>query len=296
MFNWRMLLATGRARYADVMERTLYNGFLSGVSLSGDRYFYPNALLSRTGEERQPWFGCACCPPNVARLLAGLGHYVASLDAEGVWLHLYDACDIATPFGELRIETGYPWDGLVEVEVGGGGLWSLRLRVPQWCEDVHLLINGEPIESDLRSGHYAEVRRDWSPGDRVELRFAMPVRLTEAHPRVDETRGCAAIERGPLVYCVEQAGANALIDVLDVVVHRDASFNAVRRPDLLGGVATIEFLAALIDRHEWSGRLYRTLRVESGPARRVHVQAIPYALRANRGPAPMRVWLPWRDA
>lgn len=260
MWSWRLLLATGDARYADSIERTLYNGFLAGVSLDGRRFFYVNPLECRGGDERQEWFACACCPPNAMRLLASLDHYVATETDDGVQVHQYATGTIVAGVAGLRVETGYPWRGRVEVEVVATrpGPWTLSLRVPAWCEGARLAVNGEQVDA-------APVRRVWSAGDRVVLDLPLAPRLTAPHPRVDAVRGCLAIERGPLVYCLEEADAPGA-DLADVVLDPDAPLGETERPDLLGGVVTVEAQAT----------------------------AVPYFAWANRGPGAMRVWIPAR--
>lgn len=242
-FSWRMLLATGQARYADLMERTLFNGFAAGVALDEAAYFYVNPLKTE-GATRERWYSCACCPPNVMRLLASLPLYLATRDAHGVQLHQYATGTIA---GALRVRTDYPWRGRVEIEVTAPGTWTLSLRVPAWADGATL--DGEPV----RAGGYASVRREWAGADTVVLELPVRPRLTRPHPQVEAVRGRVAIERGPLVYCVE---GRRPPDV--------AHLREVERPGVLGGIVAITAGAAT---------------------------AIPYALWANRGPAPMRVWL-----
>lgn len=262
---WRMLLATGDARYADAIERMLFNGFLSGVSLAGTEYFYVNPLQLRSDAHadgnrspahgRRGWFDCACCPPNVMRTLAGLEGYLATRDDRGVQLHQYAPGTITAGATTLTVETDYPWDGLVRVRVDAApGPVRLSLRVPAWAGSATL--DGTPVQPG-----YAAV--DAAAGDVVELRLPMDVRTTTAHPRVDAVRGCIALERGPLVYAAEQADHATPVD--DLRIDPDAPRSSEHRPDLLGGVTVVT-----------AGGL--TL--------------VPYYAWANRGPAPMRVWLP----
>ena len=222
---WRRLVRTGRVMYADAIERLLLNGFVSGVSLSGEEFFYVNALQVREGavphdhrhpvNGRQKWFRVACCPPNVMRTLSQLSGYLATTGGDKtLTLHQYAPSILQHRGRELRVETAYPWDGHITVEVGpphdephdedesAGAEWTLALRVPGWCEDASLT-DPDGVTSHPGSG-YVEVTRRWRTGDRVELDLAMPVRLTRPHPRVDAVRGCLAIERGPLVYAIEQ--------------------------------------------------------------------------------------------
>src|SRR5262249_14797669 len=247
MWNWRLLQATGEARFADLVERTLFNGFLSGVALGGDTFFYVNPLLSR-GEpevvgrgviERQPWFLVACCPPNVMRTLASLGEYIASYDADGVQLHQYIASTIdARPDIRLRIQTEYPWSGSIAVQVESTPAepWTLSLRIPEWSASSRARLNGTEVDASRSSDGYLDVRREWQSGDCIEIDLDVSPRLTQPHPRIESSAGCVAIERGPLVYCLEHAD-NA--DVLDASLDADSPLADEWRSDLVGGVMTI---------------------------------------------------------
>jgi DUF1680 family protein len=279
---WRMLLATGDAAFADLIERTLFNGFAAGVSRSGDEYFYVNALQVRADaapqDHRSPalgrhgWFDVACCPPNIMRTLASLHSYVATSDGTGVQIHQYGSATIRQPWAdgtiELRVGTEYPWSGEVTVEILGtpDEEWTLSLRVPQWCRDASLSMNGA-VPMPAAPG-YARLTQQWRSGDEVRLDLSTPPRLTEPDPHVDAVRGCVAVERGPLVYCVEQVDQPAGLLVDDLVIAASA-LNDEWRPNLLGGVVAIH------------------LQTTAGAA-----LAVPYCLWANRGPGAMRVWLP----
>jgi DUF1680 family protein len=299
MWNWRMLLATGEPRYADVLERSLYNGFLSGVSLDGRRYFYVNPLQSRSGIERPEWYGCACCPPNVMRQIAVVGHYVATVDETGLQVHQYASAKIEAQLKmgrhvALRVETDYPWDGKVKVtiEETDGVTWQLALRVPSWCKGASLQVNGQAVEAAAIGGAYAAIERAWQVGDVVELDLPMEPRLTAPNPRVDAIRGSLAIERGPLVYCLEQVDQEPDMNLLDVRIAPESSLQAIRREDLLGGVVAIETQGAVADIGAWQDALYRPASVEDLPRREVTLTAVPYYAWANRGPGAMRVWIP----
>jgi DUF1680 family protein len=307
MWNWRMLLATGEPRYADLLERSLYNGFLSSVSLDGQRYFYVNPLQSRGANpiqsrgvvERPEWFGCACCPPNVMRQIAMVGHYAATVDGSGVQIHQYLSANVSADLGagrrvELSVETGYPWEGKVKLVVEGtdGGEWKLALRVPGWCEGASLRVNRQAVAVAAAAGTYAEVARAWQTGDTVELDMPLRPRLTEPNPRVDAIRASLAIERGPLVYCLEGVDQEPGLDLLDVRMAPGASMVAVRREGLLGGVVTVEAQGAAVDVTPWRDRLYRPAPAEDLPRREVGLIAVPYYAWANRGPGTMRVWIP----
>ena len=281
-WNWRMLLLTGEARFADLFERALYNGFNAGLSLDGRGYSYVNPLHVRDqhrGTVRQPWFACACCPPNVMRTLASLHHYLATSDDGGVQIHQYASGRI----GDLEVTTDYPWDGRIEIEVTATGEapWALDLRVPAWAAGARLAVNGDELEPPAPG--YARVERAWRAGDRVTLELPLEPRLTAPHPRVDAVRGCLAIERGPLVYCVEEADAPAGAIVDDLRIDPAAELRAVPQPDLLGGIVAVEAAGA----HEPPPEI---TPVEGA----VSLRAIPYSHWGNRGEGAMRVWIPQR--
>ena len=286
---WRLLLATGEPRYADLIERTLYNAVLPGISLSGDRFFYVNALQLRAGHPeaedervvsngRRPWFGTSCCPTNAMRTLASLSHYFTTSSADGLQLHQYAPMRIRSGDLDLEVATAYPWDGRVEIQVGSGGdaAWTLALRIPAWAAGANLLVNGQPTGVAAAPGSYASLHRRWSPGDVVRLNLPMPPRLTRPDDRLDAVRGCVAVERGPLVYCLEQADQPpaALVDSLRI---EDGPLTAVPQPDLLGGVTVVEAPG----------------RIGASPdAAPVTLRAIPYFAWANRDLGAMRVWIP----
>jgi DUF1680 family protein len=283
---WRMLLATGESRYADAAERMLLNGFLAGVSLTGAEYFYVNPLQFRAGahadENRSPahgrrgWFDCACCPPNVMRTLASLGDYLATSDPDGIQIQLYADSTVETPGVRLEVRTGYPWDGAVRVRVleTTGDEWTLSLRVPDWAAGA--LLDTQPVDP----GGYATTRRRWQAGDVVELTLPMPVRVTGADERIDAVRGCVAIERGPLVYAVEDASADDF--------RLGGVGRAEHRPGLLDGV-TVVALDGTVRRHAGRPWPYEESPADDEPAA---MTAVPYFAWANRGIGPMRVWLP----
>ena len=286
MWSWRMLLITGEARYADLLERTLHNGVMAGLALDGGGYAYVNPLHVRDGAERQlrfPWFPCACCPPNVMRLLASLPHYLATTDAGGVQIHQYATATL----GPVKVRTDYPWDGRVEIEITETREepWTLSLRVPGWS--ARSLIDGAAVEA----GEYARLQREWRAGDRVMLELDMTPRVVHPHPRIDAVRGCAALERGPLVYCLEAADAPAGARVDDLRLDLSAARRAVQRPDLLGGIVAIEAggvhePAADVD---WP---YGEPGLGAGEATPVALLAVPYSHWGNRGDGAMRVWIP----
>jgi DUF1680 family protein len=309
MWSWRMLLATGEGRFADLVERTLYNGVLGGVSLDGERYFYVNPLasdgreerISRGGCVRREWHQVACCPPNVMRLIASLGHYVATRDGSGLQVHQYVAGRIATALAPgravaLRVETAYPWDGAVRfrVEASDGRPWTLALRVPAWCAGAAVRAAGRPAAAAPDASGYLRLERTWAPGDVVELDLSMAPRLVEPHPWIEGARGCVAIERGPLVYCLEQADHPGAA-LADLEIDAAAPLTAAWDGDRLEGVTVVRAAGLLVDTSAWADRLYRPVGAAPPPPRRAApLTAVPYYAWANRGPGAMRVWVPRR--
>jgi DUF1680 family protein len=299
MWNGRMLALEADARYADALETALYNGVLAGLSLDGQAYFYANPLRDDGTHRRQPWFDCACCPPNLARLLASLPGYTYSLDDEGVWLHLYAQGAAHVRLGDgravgLRQHTRYPWDGEVVIEVEGEGTFDVALRLPAWCEaGASLSINGRPYDGALVPGSYIHLRRNWGVGDTVRLDLPMPARRVECHPYALENWGRVALMRGPLLYCVEGVDHPGF-DLRDLVLSPEVVLSTTDRPDLLGGVVALTGQALAVPPDpDWTGRLYRTARprAASPEAQAVPLMAIPYYAWANRAPGPMQVWL-----
>ncbi|MGH2551806.1 MAG: glycoside hydrolase family 127 protein [Thermomicrobiales bacterium] len=296
LWTWRMFSINGDGQYIDTVENMLFNAILPGVSLEGDTYFYQNPLADDGHHRRQPWFGTACCPPNVARILAALPGYLYSVSEDAIWVNIYSSGSAAIPLPdgrtiELRQETRYPWDGDIAFDVQTEGEFALRLRIPGWCESgASLQVNGEDVDTPIQSGSYVEIRRMWKQGDTVRLHLPMPVRRMESHPNVTENTGRVALARGPLLYCLEGIDLNGA-HPNEVIVPASATINAIERPDLLGGITTLE-IEAEIDTTgtNWTDRLY-----QSDPERNVPLQgsitAIPYYAWANRESGPMQVWL-----
>jgi DUF1680 family protein len=295
MWNWRMLLVTGESRFADLLERTLYNGFLSGHSLDGETFFYSNPLHSRSGERRHRWNPVACCPPNIMRLLASLHHYLATVTETGIQLHQYapstirTICPSAGPV-ELAVETGYPWTGTIAITVvtPGAAEWTLSLRVPAWARTA--TVDGEPVAP----GDYVSLTRRWEAGDRVELEVDVSPRLTAPNPRIDAVRGCVALERGPVVYCIEQHDLAAGTDLADVAVEPAADPVDSGPVEQLGGLPGVALAGVVRDLDGWRRSEYRDLREvpAAAPAAPRQLLAVPYFAWANRDEGGMRVWIP----
>ena len=299
MWNWRMLLVTGQSRFADVLERTLYNGFLSGLSLDGRTFFYVNPLQSRGGHGRHMWDPVACCPPNIMRLLASLDQYLATTSDAGVQLHLYAPATVGatSPSGdpvELRVETGYPWSGSVDIEVvaSGSDEWTLALRIPAWSREAR--VDGERVAP----GTFAQLRRRWRPGDRIALELDVAPRLTAPNPRIDAVRGCLAVERGPLVYCFEEHDLPDGVDLADVRLAADPRLADAGPIETLAAVPGVTAEAIVNSLDGWREVDYRDVRELGTPptATPTRLLAVPYFAWANRSAGAMRVWVPTAGA
>ncbi len=291
MWNYRMLLALGEGRFADIMELCLYNGILSGISLDGKEYFYVNPLADRGKHRRQRWFACACCPPNIARTIASIPGYMYSTSPEGIWVHLYasNISEFNINGSNIKIEenTNYPWDGLIEFKILGNSIFKLFLRKPSWAKDYSVLVNGEKIQTVLENG-YVVIDKEWHNGDTVNLELNMEPELLESHPSVKANIGRVAIRRGPIIYCVE-AVDNPWGDVWDLEISKDVKLEKEYR-DILGGVVVIRGKGYLNSPDNWD-RLYLTIEEASSIKREVEFVAIPYYAWANREPGPMEVWI-----
>ena len=317
-WNYRMFLATGEAKYMDIVERALYNNVLSGVSLSGDKFFYDNPLESDGEHERQKWFGCACCPGNVTRFIPSVPGYMYAVGGgrgvQNIYVNLYAQGRAVIPLGkkkvELEQETDYPWDGKVTIRVKkGGGKFALRIRKPGWIEDrplnnnlyfksTHIVsnrsrwtvvLNGDSVtksdseflytaaatKTGLEDG-YLVLERQWKKGDKIVIDFEMSVKRTSANSLAEDLRDKIALERGPVVYCLEACDQPDKT-VFDKYLPNSATFDAHEEKDLLGGVVVIDGKAKKVER--------------SGEVRDVSFRAIPYYTWNNRGPQPMEVWV-----
>jgi DUF1680 family protein len=328
MWNFRMLEATGQAKYADVMETVLYNSMLSAVAVDGKAFSYCNPL-AWDGKEGQGhldgrrWaiHSCYCCPPQVARTIAGLHGWAYGVSADAVWVHLYGGSKLETqlPGGQavsLTQQTDYPWAGRVKITIDAApaGAMSLMLRIPGWARSAHLSVNGREVPDAPRPGSYAAIRRTWSRGDVIELDLPMEVRLMEAHPAVKELRGKVAVTRGPIVYCLEapaDEGGEKLWKA-GVFLPVSASFTARHRSDFLGGITVLDVTAVTFAGKDRLARqsaatraasplppdrpeLYRPFQPQSTTAPRdgtTAVTLIPYFAWANRGLSWMEVWIP----
>jgi DUF1680 family protein len=306
-WNWRLLLATGGSRYADEMERALYNAIAVATGLDGRHFFYSNPLQLRTGHDgshedapsrRLPWYSCACCPPNIARLMASLQAYLATADGSGLQVHQYAAGTIRVTVDgapvELTVRTGYPWSGRIEltVDTAPAEPWTLALRLPGWCTSYAVEVDGVPAQDSAVRG-YLRLSRQWDAGTSVILDLHMPVRLVAAHPHVDAVRGCVALMRGPLVYCLEQADLPGGVVLEDVRIDTSAPVRAIAP----GGASPIPIVltATGTTTDPASLGLYHAHTSPAGDVAapgKVALTAVPYFLWANRTAGAMRVWIP----
>lgn len=304
-WNQRMNLMTGDSKFIDVLERSLYNGARDGLSLSGDRFFYGNPLASKGQHFRREWFGTACCPANIARLVASLGDYVYGVSGNALWVNLFVGSNTTIRFGKsdvpVTMETNYPWDGNVKLTVQPKSKlnFEMRLRIPGWARgeavpgdlfrfeetqsrSITLAVNGKPVSYTIEKG-YAVIKREWKKGDAVEWSLPMEVKRVVSRPDVKQNEDRVALQRGPLVYCVE--GADNGNQAWNILVPDQASFSTTHRSDLLGGITTIEFQAPTVQVSE--DGMSATTEVRK-------ITAIPYYAWCNRGQNAMQVWLPRR--
>lgn len=302
-FNHRLFSLHGEGIYYDILEKTLYNGALSGVNLEGDRFFYPNPLESAGQHKRSPWFGCACCPSNVARFIPAIPGYIYSVTDNDLYINLYASNTADISFGRNHVavtqETDYPWNGNVTVTVSPGkeSRFTLRLRIPGWASgeampgDLYrfadtnetafsVSLNGTPIDAETENG-YIMLRRKWCEGDKVTLTLPMEVRIVTADEKVADDRGKYAIQRGPLIFCAEWPD-NPAGQIFNLFLDENPLFVTEFRDDLLTGTTVIRTQGH-----------FASLNPESVTT--TDIMFIPYHLWNNRGPGEMRVWLPFTD-
>jgi DUF1680 family protein len=289
----RLALLYGDSQFVDVMERALYNGALAGISLSGDHFFYVNPLESKGGYKREEWFGCACCPPNIARLIASLGNYIYAQSDDGIWVNLYVQgkanFELSGKKVGLEVIGDYPWDGhmIFFLHPSESFEFSFHLRVPGWCKGAEVRVNGKKEENPTIEKGYIVLRRNWKEGDKVEIDLPMPVEKMVAHPEVKEDVGKIALQRGPLVYCFEEQDQNAPLGYIYLAL--DGDFKPKWEKDLLGGIVALDGEGIAFEGVEWKDQLYQTVNPRM---KKVKVRAIPYYAWDNREPGAMKVWMP----
>ena len=312
LWNWRMLQLTGEGRFADILELVLYNSLLSGISLDGKKFFYTNPMRVlkdqpelRWSRTRQPYIECFCCPPNAVRMIAEANSYAYAIShgddrtAGAVWVNLYGAGVLDTKFPNgarivLEQATDYPWEGRIKIVVRTTEApeFALMLRIPGWADSAVVTVNGQKTAGiEARSGEYCELRREWQTGDTIELELPMTVRLLEANPFVEETLNQVAVQRGPVVYCLESADLPQGVGVLDIRIPRDIELRPRIDSQILGErVALLEGRAERIAQDEWSSQLYRDLR--SAKRELIDIRLVPYYAWGNRAEGEMTVWMP----
>jgi hypothetical protein len=297
LWNWRMFLATGEAKYVDLVEHTLFNAVLCGATLDGTLYSYTNPLrflqdkpvpLRYGGGARAPFVSSFCCPPNLARIVAEVHQYAYAESEGAVWVNLYGSSVFCRENLRLRQETEYPWDGAVRilVELAPESEFSLKLRIPGWVKQPSLRVNDEPVDAELTAGSYAEVRRVWSSGDIIQLDLPMVPQVVEGHPLIEETRHQIALTRGPLVYCLESPELPEGVGVSDVRVRADSPWAVEYGESWM----VLEGEGTYVPRREWAG-LYREFSVPESVS--IRVRMIPYFAWNNRGESEMTVWVPF---
>lgn len=302
-WNQRMNMLTGDGKYIDVLERSLYNGALDGLSLKGDRFFYGNPLASRGGYSRSEWFGTACCPSNISRLVASFGNYIYAKSEKTIWINLFVASNTSVTDGKTKIvveqRTDYPWEGKVAIAVSPERAikYTVRVRIPGWARNqpvpgdtyrylnaeqnpVVIKVNNQTIPVEIENG-YAVITRTWKKGDQIFMDLPMSVKKVVASEQVVADRDRVALERGPLLYCVEHADNDGR--AMDIILPDGAECSAKQEPGLLGGIVSIEAKASVVTASDDG------LTVLTKPKT---IKAIPYFMWANRGEGEMQVWLP----
>jgi DUF1680 family protein len=314
LWNWRMLQLTGEGRFADILELVLYNSLLCGISLDGRKFFYTNPMRVlrdqpyqlRWSRTRQPFIGCFCCPPNAVRMIAEVNSYAYCVSNDdsasdgAVWVNLYGASvlDTKLPNGAkivLEQDTDYPWEGHVRfvIRATDARKFALMLRIPGWADSAAVSVNGEITGVEAKPGEYYGISRMWSAGDSVEIEIPMASRLVEANPFVEETLNQVAIQRGPVVYCLESADLPEGVRIMDIRIPAEIELRPRIDSQLLGErVTVLEGRAERIPQGDWSRQLYRDLRhLES---EEIDIRLVPYYAWGNRTEGEMTVWIPLR--
>ncbi len=308
-FADRMLRVDPNARYADVMERVLYNLLPASVSMDGKHFFYVNPLevwpeacendpaKAHVKPVRQPWFGCACCPPNLVRLVESLSSYIYRTGERTLYVNLYIGSSVSFSLeqakGTFTQRSDYPWDGRIQMRLSleSSAEFAVALRLPGWCHSARIKVNGQEIEGKplLRDG-YAVLNRLWKDGDEILLDLDMPVQLIAANPKVRADAGKVAIQRGPVVYCLEEADNGA--NLSGISLNRNSALT-VSRQQILGGITVIEGKGKRIDESGWGKRLYQPFEDSKTE---IGIRAIPYFAWGNRGKGEMLTWIRWEKA
>lgn len=308
MWNWRMLFIKPEARFADLMEQSLYNAILSGVGVEGKGWTYTNPLrwhgashelLSNDFHTRfDPGERQICCPTNLMRTVAGWHGCLYATDDEGLWIHHYGANNASIDLSggqriRLTMQTDYPWDGRIRVtldEVSSGKPFCLRMRVPAWAKGAGLSVDGGAVDREFPPATYARLERAWKSGDRIELKLPMSIRRMAANPRLEQARNHVAIMRGPVVYCLESVDLPPDVSIEQIRLPRQSAWTVRHEQDLLGGVTVLQTLAYAVPEIDADGPLYQEL--PAGEPRQVPIRLIPYYAWNNRSEPKMTVWIP----
>lgn len=293
-FSHRMLQFACNSKYADVIERALYNGIISGISLDGGKFLYENPLAAdpqRRKFERNDWFGCSCCPNNLTRLVASLGQYIYSQYEDQLALHLFIAnrtsVTIKGTVVSVQQETNYPWDGMVKLTFNPEKpiRFSLKIRVPSWCTKYSIKVNGKVIQPTIDSG-YLVISQEWKKDDIIEYEMDMPIERMHAHPRIAFNTGCIALQRGPLVYCLEQVDNGS--DLNQILLPKSAKLHALFDANVLNGVVCITGEAQKTSEKVWDKAVYSPVNSEFT---KISIKSVPYYAWNNRGLGEMLVWI-----
>lgn len=305
LWNWRMLRLSGDSRYGDVLERALYNGILSGISLEGKHYFYTNPLrveselpyALRWSRERKDYYGSFCCPPNIVRTIAGMNQYAYGISKNKIWVNLYGSNTLDTSFPDgssiqLKQISNYPWDGKIALDIESTEIsdFELMIRIPGWADKATISINGKEVSEIIHPGTYHSIQRTWKQSDEITIHFPMRIKLMEAHPLAEELRNQVAIKRGPIVYSLESADLPKDLKVSDVIIPRKASFKPSFEQNLLHGVTVIEGNVYLQENKDWEKQLYQEYKESN--SKTIRTRFVPYYAWGNRGKTEMSVWFP----
>jgi DUF1680 family protein len=305
MWNWRMLAATGDAKYTDVIERALYNGINSGMSLDGVMYCYRNPLAfdPSTGDKiRNDWYDVTCCPPNLERTLASLPGYFYSTSKDGIYAHFYDNSELNWHLENgtgLKVtqKTNYPWDGRVEITVtpAQASDFTFYLRIPGWADGAQVSVNNKSVPG-VKPGEYVALQRKWSPGDVIRLQMEMPSQVIQGNPRIADDTGRVAVQRGPIIYCLEESDQPSGVSLSDVALDLQSKsaeqFRNKLEANLLGGVVVLQHTGVVYERDSSENALYSRYTGKPPKTRKVPLTFIPYYAWANRPPTSMQVWTP----
>lgn len=269
LWNWRMNQFTGNTKYIDVLERSLYNGVLAGISAEGDRFFYVNPLESKGDHHRQAWYGCACCPSQVSRFIPSIGNYIYGLSKDIIWVNLYIGNDAVLPTSQgdipVSIQTNMPWGGEVKMTINKSYNGEIRLRIPEWATNYQLQVNGKEVKASIEKG-YAALNRNWKAGEEISLNMAVETKMVAADPRVKADEGKRAVMRGPLVFCAEEVDNKQSYDKMEL--NNNSQFAESYNANLLNGIEQIQ--------------------VQTG---NTSFSLIPYYAWDNREAGRMKVWL-----